>query len=176
MIKLLIGMCGSIGLLSFTPQIAFWRKIITTEIQIIMSIGAQNMIPPTTVSLATGCKVYTDIFPVDPIRTVATHVELSDWADTLIVAPCSANTLSRLASGACSDLLSLTFLSAIQPRGIVPNMHPRMWRATPTQRNVDILRSDGWHFYGFENKNSIDLPNPSPESLVNFISHLMEKQ
>lgn len=71
------------------------------------------------------------------------HAELADNADAVLVAPCSASTLHKLASGACSDLVSLVVAATKAPVIVAPSTNANMWAHPPVQRNVAQLRADG---------------------------------
>ena len=73
------------------------------------------------------------------------HVELGLWADLFLVAPCSANTLAKMANGACDNLLLATYLSAKCLTAIAPAMDLDMWKHSATQRNIQLVQRDGVH-------------------------------
>lgn len=74
------------------------------------------------------------------------HIDLAHWAELLLVAPCTADLVARLALGLAGDLLTTVALALPRgvPRVLVPAMNPAMWAAAPTQRHARTLRDDGW--------------------------------
>jgi phosphopantothenoylcysteine decarboxylase/phosphopantothenate--cysteine ligase len=94
------------------------------------------------VSLSTISKndVLSDLFRND---SWANHVELGRWADVLLVAPLSCNTLAKMANGHCDNLLLATYLSATCPVALAPAMDEDMWLHPATRSNVERLQSIG---------------------------------
>ncbi len=116
------------------------------EVQVVMTQAATRFIGPTTFSGLTGRAAVTDLW--DPAHPGEVHVELGQWADLVVVAPATANLLSRAASGMADDALLATLSCATCPVLYAPAMHERMWLAAATQRNVARLEADGARFVG----------------------------
>src|SRR5690606_1116890 len=114
------------------------------EVQQNQTAGAARFIAPLTLSTLARREVLTEVFPEgDAGGSWTKHVDLGLWADGLVVAPCSANTLARLAYGLVDDMLSATVLSARCPVLVAPAMDHDMWRHPATQANVAALRRHG---------------------------------
>lgn len=116
------------------------------EVRVVMTPAATRFVAPTTFSAITGRVAATDLW--DPTYPGEIHIELSQWADAIVVAPASANLMARAAAGMADDLLLTTLLCAKGPVYYAPAMHERMWLAASTQRNVARLRQDGARVIG----------------------------
>ncbi|WP_336963523.1 bifunctional phosphopantothenoylcysteine decarboxylase/phosphopantothenate--cysteine ligase CoaBC [Chryseobacterium contaminans] len=111
------------------------------EVQVIMTPDAEHFV--TKLSLATLSKkpVYSDFY--DDNGTWNSHVELALWADVIIVAPCTANTLSKMTHGMCDNLVIATYMSAKCPVFIAPAMDLDMYAHPSTKRNLELAESYG---------------------------------
>jgi phosphopantothenoylcysteine decarboxylase/phosphopantothenate--cysteine ligase len=115
------------------------------EVRVVMSRSAHEFIGPQTFAAITGVRPLSDLFgDVE----VSPHTGLARWAEIVVVAPATAATLSRVASGLSEDLVSATLLATDRPILFAPAMHTEMWENAATQRNVEQLRADGHHFVG----------------------------
>jgi phosphopantothenoylcysteine decarboxylase/phosphopantothenate--cysteine ligase len=109
------------------------------DVRVVMTPGAEDFITPLTLSTLSRSKVHRDISSGDEWNN---HVELGLWADLMIVAPATANTLAKMANGICDNMLLATYLSAKCPVWLAPAMDLDMWRHPSTQRNIQKLNSD----------------------------------
>ncbi len=113
------------------------------EVQVLMTEGAQQFITPLTLATLSKRPVLTHLV-ADPTRgTWNNHVELGLWADVFLIAPATARTLAKLATGLADDLLTAVYLSARCPVLVAPAMDLDMYRHPTTQRNLQALRSGG---------------------------------
>jgi phosphopantothenoylcysteine decarboxylase/phosphopantothenate--cysteine ligase len=110
------------------------------EVRTIMTRSAQEFLGPQTLAAITGSHPHLDFFE-DP--DVSPHTDLAKWADAIVVAPATAATLSRLATGLSDDLLSGTVLAFRGPVLVAPAMHTEMWEHPATRRNIAVLAGDG---------------------------------
>ena len=117
------------------------------EVRVVLSESATEFIGPQTFSAITGHHPVVSLFDDG---SVSPHTELARWADLIIVAPATAATLGRLASGISSDAVSATLLAAQAPVLLAPAMHTEMWEHPATRRNIEILKSDGYRIVGPE--------------------------
>ena len=117
------------------------------EVRVVMSESAGEFIGPQTFAAITGSQPITSLFEGD---VVSPHTELGRWADLVIVAPATAATLGRLASGISSDAVAATVLATTAPVLLAPAMHTEMWEHPATRRNLEILHNDGYHMVGPE--------------------------
>ncbi|MBK6837897.1 MAG: bifunctional phosphopantothenoylcysteine decarboxylase/phosphopantothenate--cysteine ligase CoaBC [Bacteroidetes bacterium] len=139
--KIILGVSGSIAAYKSALLIRLLVKA-GAEVQVIMTGSAKDFITPLTLSTLSKRPVLSDYF--DPASgTWHNHVELGLWADALIVAPASANTLAKMANGICDNLLLAVYLSARCPVFIAPAMDLDMLKHPSTQRNLDTLKKDG---------------------------------
>lgn len=112
------------------------------QVQVIMSSYAKEFISPLTLSTLSDKPVLSDFFtPSD--GSWNSHVDLGLWADLIVVAPATANTMGKMASGLCDNLLLATYLSAKCPVMIAPAMDLDMFQHPSTQRNIALLKSYG---------------------------------
>lgn len=137
--NILLGISGSIA--AYKSAILA-RLLIKSgaEVKVVMTPSATSFISSLTLSTLTGQKVGIGIVDEQEWHN---HVELGLWADVYLIAPCTANTLSELATGACDKLLTACYLSAKCPVIIAPAMDLDMWKHPATVRNIAQLTSDG---------------------------------
>ncbi|WGM25267.1 bifunctional phosphopantothenoylcysteine decarboxylase/phosphopantothenate--cysteine ligase CoaBC [Acinetobacter pittii] len=114
------------------------------DVRVVMTHGAQAFITPLTFQALSGNPVHTEL--LDPAAEAGMgHIELARWADLLLVAPASGDTLAKFANGLADDLLSTVFLATKSPVWVAPAMNQQMWAAKATQRNLQTLVEDGVH-------------------------------
>jgi phosphopantothenoylcysteine decarboxylase/phosphopantothenate--cysteine ligase len=112
------------------------------EVQVIMTQAAKAFIAPLTLQALSGRPVRDTL--LDPeAESGMGHIELGRWADTIVIAPASADFIARLAAGLASDLLSTVCLATSAPVILAPAMNQAMWQKPTTQRNLATLRADG---------------------------------
>lgn len=110
------------------------------DVKVIMTSAAVEFIGAQTFASLTGEHPLVDLFDD---RRASPHTELGAWADAVIVAPCTAHTLAKLAHGVTGDALSTTVIATEAPLFVAPAMHTEMWNAEATQHNVGLLRARG---------------------------------
>src|SRR3954470_13643239 len=137
--KILLGVTGSIAAYK---SILLVRLLVKTgaEVKVIMTPAAKSFVSPLVLSTLSNNKVLSDLFDED---TWANHVMLGRWADVMLIAPLSCNTLSKMASGQCDNLLLAVYLSATCPVVVSPAMDEDMWHHPSTKRNIELLQSYG---------------------------------
>ncbi|WP_368578870.1 bifunctional phosphopantothenoylcysteine decarboxylase/phosphopantothenate--cysteine ligase CoaBC [Acinetobacter pittii] len=114
------------------------------DVRVVMTHSAQAFITPLTFQALSGNPVHTEL--LDPAAEAGMgHIELARWADLLLVAPASCDTLAKFANGLADDLLSTVFLATKSPVWVAPAMNQQMWAAKATQRNLQTLVEDGVH-------------------------------
>ena len=139
--NIVLGVCGSIA----AYKSAFLVRLLVkaqANVQVIMTPDAVNFITPLTLSTLSKKPVLTDYFDAKT-GSWNNHVNLGLWADIVLIAPLSANTLAKLANGLCDNLLSAVYLSARSPVLLAPAMDLDMWAHPATQSNVKKVRSYG---------------------------------
>lgn len=146
--KILLGLTGGVACYKAAE---LTRALIQAgaSVQVVMTTGAQHFITPVTMQALSGQPVFTDQWDARIANNMA-HIELSRNADAILLAPCSADFLSKLAHGACDDLLSTLCLARPSnlPLLVAPAMNVEMWSKPATQRNVAQLRADGIQVLG----------------------------
>lgn len=137
--KILLGITGSIAAYK-TPILV--RQLIKNgaEVKVIMTPAAKDFVSSLTLSTLSHNKVLIDLFDED---TWANHVMLGRWADLLLIAPLSCNTLSKMAHGQCDNLLLAIYLSATCPVLIAPAMDEDMWHHPVTKNNISLIEQHG---------------------------------
>ena len=110
------------------------------EVQVICTKSALDFITPLTLSTLSQNPVYSDFLIDSKSGEWTNHVRLGKWADLFVIAPLSANTLSKLVHGLCDNLLLATFLSADCPIMVAPAMDLDMYHHWTTQQNLSNLR------------------------------------
>ncbi|MEE1883788.1 bifunctional phosphopantothenoylcysteine decarboxylase/phosphopantothenate--cysteine ligase CoaBC [Pedobacter flavus] len=139
--NIILGVCGSIAAYKSATLVRLLVKA-GANVKIVLTHDAAHFITPLT--LATLSKNPVEINYFDEETGVwANHVELGLWADLMIIAPASANTISKFANGFCDNLLTATYLSAKCPVYIAPAMDLDMWKHTSTVENIQKLKSYG---------------------------------
>ncbi|RLD32392.1 MAG: bifunctional phosphopantothenoylcysteine decarboxylase/phosphopantothenate--cysteine ligase CoaBC, partial [Bacteroidetes bacterium] len=139
--KIIIGVTGSIAAYKVSPLV---RLLIKEDaiVQVIMTPAAHDFVTPLTMATLSGQPVLTEPFnPVDGDWT--SHVELGLWADLMLIAPATANTLAKMAGGIADNLLLTTYLSAKCPVFFAPAMDIDMYRHPTTKQNIEKLQSFG---------------------------------
>jgi phosphopantothenoylcysteine decarboxylase/phosphopantothenate--cysteine ligase len=136
--KIIIGVTGSIAAYKIATLVRFLVKE-KAEVKVIMTHSASLFITPLTLSTLSKNEVVLDLVSEQNWNN---HVELGLWADLLLIAPASANTLAKMAHGICDNMLLATYLSAKCPVMVAPAMDLDMWAHPSTKRNLAILASD----------------------------------
>ncbi|MEO8795482.1 MAG: bifunctional phosphopantothenoylcysteine decarboxylase/phosphopantothenate--cysteine ligase CoaBC [Daejeonella sp.] len=136
--NILLGVCGSIA----AYKTAFLTRLLVkagANVKIIMTPDAVNFITPLTLSTLSKNPVLVDYFKPDTGEW-NNHVELALWADLLLIAPATANTIAKFANGLCDNLLTAVYLSAKCPVFIAPAMDLDMWKHGSTKDNISKLQ------------------------------------
>ena len=115
-------------------------------VRVVMTRSATEFVGAATFAGLTGHAPVIDL--IDHPDSVSPHTDLGRWADVVVVAPATAATLSRFASGLSEDALSATVLASEAPLVVAPAMHTEMWRNPATQRSMAALAKDGVHVVG----------------------------
>ena len=146
--KILLIICGGISAYKSLELIRLFKKQ-GTEIKTILTKSAKEFITPLSVTSLSQEKVYDDLFDTDN-EAEMDHISLSRWADLILVAPATANTISKLSSGSSDDLASTVILASNKEIFLAPAMNVRMWEHPSTKKNITELKSYGYKIIGPE--------------------------
>lgn len=139
--KILLGVTGSIAAYKSARLVRLLVKE-GWQVKVVMTHDAQAFITPLTLATLSKNPVLSSLYnPKD--GTWVNHVELAGWADIFLIAPCSANTLAKMASGLCDNLLLTTYLSFTKTILVVPAMDRDMFQHLATKNNIETLTKRG---------------------------------
>ena len=144
--KILFVICGGVSAYKSLETIRLFKKN-NAEIKTILTKSAKEFVTPLSIASLSQGKVYDDLFNVEN-ETEMDHIALSRWADVIVVAPATANTLSKLSQGSSEDLASTVILASNKQVFLAPAMNVRMWEHPSTKDNLKILKSFGYKFIG----------------------------
>jgi phosphopantothenoylcysteine decarboxylase/phosphopantothenate--cysteine ligase len=144
--KILLGVTGGIAAYK-SPDLVRRLKERGADVQVVMSRGAQQFVTPMTFQAVSGRPVRTDLWD-EAAEASMGHIELARWADLVLIAPATADTISKLSAGLAGDLLSTVCLATEAPLVLAPAMNRQMWANAATQANVNLLRSRGVRILG----------------------------
>ena len=136
--KILLGVTGSIAAYKTAYLIRLLRKE-RADVKVIMTPSSKDFITPLTLSVLSRNRIYSDPFNPQSGKWYS-HIDFGQWADILLIAPASANTVAKMARGIADNLLLTTYLSTRSPVMIAPAMDVDMYEHMATQENLDILR------------------------------------
>lgn len=137
--KILIGITGSIAAYKIIYLVRQLRKA-GAEVKVVMTEAAADFVSPLVLETLSGNKV---LDALTDASTWANHVMLGRWADLILVAPASCNTIAKMANGQCDNLLLAVYLSATCQIWIAPAMDEDMWKHAATKSNIAKLQSYG---------------------------------
>ena len=141
--KIVLGITGSIAAYKACSLIRLFIKA-GAEVQVVITPAGKEFITPVTLSTLTSKPVISEFFS-NRDGSWNSHVELGLWADAMVIAPCTASTLGKMANGIADNMLITTYLSMKAPVFIAPAMDLDMYRHPATQANMQTLRAFGNH-------------------------------
>lgn len=175
--KIIVGITASIAAYK---SILLVRQLVKlgAEVKVIMTPAAADFVSPLVLSTLSKNPVLKDLFDE---KAWANHVMLGRWADALIIAPLSCNTLSKMANGICDNLLMAIYLSATCPVMVAPAMDEDMWHHPSTKQNLGRLLAYGSKVIPVE---SGELASglvgegrmAEPETIVSFLNNFFENK
>ena len=146
--KILLIICGGISAYKSLELIRLLKKQ-GTQIKTILTKSAKEFVTPLSVASLSQEKVYDDLFNAEN-ESEMDHISLSRWADVILVAPATANTISKLSAGSSDDLASTVILASDKDVFLTPAMNVRMWEHPSTKQNINKLKSYGYKIIGPE--------------------------
>ena len=179
--KIVLGITGSIAAYKSCLII---RELIKSgaEVQVVITPAGKEFITPITLSALTHKPVVSEFFSQKD-GTWNSHVDLGLWADAMVIAPCTAATLGKMANGVADNMLITTYLSMKALVFIAPAMDLDMYKHPSTQKNIETLRSfenhiiepgSGFLASGLEGKGRMEEPENIVKALADFFSTLSE--
>jgi len=146
--KILLIICGGISAYKSLEIIRSLKKS-NVKVKTILTKSAKEFVTPLSISSLSEEKVYEDIFSIEN-ESEMDHISLSRWADLILVAPITANTISKLSSGSSDDLASTVILASNKEIYLAPAMNVRMWEHPSTKENINKLKNFGYKIIGPE--------------------------
>lgn len=144
--RILLGVCGGIAAYKAPMTVRALRQA-GAEVQVVLTASASQFVTATSLQAVSGNPVRSDLW--DPAAEASMgHIELARWADAVLIAPATANTMALLATGQAPDLLTTLCLATNARVFIAPAMNQAMWLHPAVQRNRQQLRQDGVEFFG----------------------------
>jgi phosphopantothenoylcysteine decarboxylase/phosphopantothenate--cysteine ligase len=141
--RILLGVSGGIAAYKTPELVRAWIKS-DCEVEIILTDAAARLVSPLTLATLSKRKVWRDADLLsDENGWRIPHISLSEWADVMVIAPCTANVLRMLACGDSGTLLGATALACASPLVLVPAMNSRMWANPAARRNVELVEGFG---------------------------------
>ena len=177
---ILVGISGGIAAYKIPELIRLLKKA-GAEVCVCTTKNALQFVTPLTLETLSNNRVYTDVFaPHNEHQTE--HISLPDWADLMIVAPCTANVIGKMAAGIADDALTTTFLAMLKPVIVAPAMNDKMLRHPAVQRNLQTIREyenvtvldcdEGFLACGTEGKGRMQ----EPEDILEAADCVLEKK
>ncbi len=179
--KILLGISGGIAAYKTAHLVRLFIKN-GAEVQVVMTPAAKDFITPLTLSTLSKREVFSGFYNEENENAKwNNHVELALWADLMVIAPATANTLSKMAQGSCDNLLLATYLSAKCPVYFAPAMDLDMYKHPSTSSNFNTLKDFGNHIIPAESGElasglSGEGRMAEPENIVRFIEKHIENQ
>ena len=146
--KILLIICGGIAAYKSLEVIRLFKKK-GANIKTILTKGGSKFITPLSISSLSKEKVYTELFDAEN-ESEMDHISLSRWADFILIAPATANIISKLSYGLTDDLASTVVLAANKKVFLAPAMNVRMWEHQSTKENLNKIKCFGYQVIGPE--------------------------
>lgn len=175
--KILLCVTGGIAVYK---AVALTSKLIQAgaEVKVILSNSAAKFVTPLSFQALSRNFVYTDTFEEHNPKVIA-HIDLADWADMVIIAPATANTIGKLANGIADDMVTTTLLATTSPVWIAPAMNVHMYDHPAVKKNITTLYEMGYRFIepsegflacGYVGKGRLE----EPEKIVDILSRFLD--
>lgn len=177
--NILIGITGGIAAYK---SASFARLLIKSgyDVRVIMTASAQAFITPLTLQALTGNQVHIDLLD-ESAELGMGHIELAKWADLLIIAPATANTIAKLAMGIADDLLTTVCLATTAPILVAPAMNQQMWQHPSVKLNLQTLTDYDYEIIQPDSGEQAcgDIGEgrlPEPEELLEYVQYFIARQ
>ena len=146
--KILLVICGGISAYKSLEVIRFFKKK-GAKVKTILTKSGKEFVTSLSVASLSQEKVYEDLFAAEN-EAEMDHISLSRWSDVILVAPTTANTISKLSAGSSDDLASTVILASDKDIFLTPSMNVRMWEHPSTKENLSKLKKFGYKVIGPE--------------------------
>ena len=146
--KILLIICGGISAYKSLEVIRSLKKR-GAKVKTILTKSAKEFVTPLSIASLSQEKVYDDLFSAEN-ESEMDHISLSRWSDVILVAPATANTISKLSIGLSDDLASTIMLASNKDIFLTPAMNVRMWEHPSTRENLNKLKNFGYKIIGPE--------------------------
>lgn len=143
---ILLGITGSIAAYKSADLVRRLREV-NAEVQVAMTKNAKRFITPLTMQAVSGSPIHDDLFDLQAEAAMG-HIELARWADLILIAPASADFMTRLAEGQTNDLLTAVCLASKAKVALAPAMNQGMWKNRLTQKHLKSLKQKKVHILG----------------------------
>ena len=141
---ILIGITGGIAAYKICELIRMYKKA-GANVKVVMTKNALNFVTKLTLETLSDNKVFVENFETQEREYSPEHISLCDEADIMVIAPASANTISKIATGICDNLLTSVVCAFNKPVIIAPAMNTNMWNNKIIQKNISILKENNYH-------------------------------
>jgi len=177
-VNIILGITGGISAYKSAELVRLMKKE-RFQVKVVMTENATRFITPLTMAVLSENKVYTRLFSPDEEDPEIRHIFLARWANMLVIAPASANVISKLAHGIADDLLSTTILAFQGEVIIAPAMNKVMINNSILRNNIGYLRRKGYHFIETEKGNLAcgeygDGRMTTPANIISFIKKIID--
>lgn len=180
--KILLCVTGGIAVYKAA---ALTSKLVQTgaQVKVILSESAEKFVTPLTFQALSRHEVYIDTFDEKNPRVIA-HIDLADWADLILVAPATANTIAKIACGIADNMITTTLLAATSPVWIAPAMNVHMYDHPAVKKNLSLLNEYGYQFIepsegylacGYIGKGRLEEPEKIVELVTQFFTDVQPK-
>lgn len=180
--NILLGVTGGISAYKMCTVVRLLKKA-GARVRVLMTQSATEFVTPLTFSTLSEEEVLVSLWPKDKHSSTdlgVKHIDLALWADVMLIAPATANTIAHLAHGYAEDIISSTVLALRCPLIVSPAMDVDMWEHDATQQNVSVLKNRGCFIIPPETG---ELASglvgagrlPEPETIVEFVDSVLEK-
>lgn len=145
-LNIILGITGGIAAYK-SAELTRQLKAAGANVKVVMTQSAQAFITPLTLQAVSGEPVHTELLNPEAEAGMG-HIELAKWADVILIAPCTANTMAKLAHGLADDLLTTLYLASTAKLAIAPAMNQAMWAHPQTKQNAQHLQDRGAALFG----------------------------
>jgi len=141
--RIILGITGGIAAYKASELIRLYKKA-GADVQVVMTPTAEKFVTPLTLGTLSERPVHAEIFPENELGSWTKHIEFGLWGDVYVIAPATAQTMAKLASGMCDSMLTAVALAARCPILVCPSMDHDMWEHPATQESVQTLEGFGY--------------------------------